>query len=72
MKVVFIFLIKVYRLVISPFLGPCCRFYPSCSEYAIEAINKHGSLKGSWLTLKRLSRCHPWSKKHGVDLVPDK
>ena len=54
-------LIKVYRFAISPILPSSCRFYPSCSEYAIEALGKYGLLKGSWLTLKRIARCHPLS-----------
>ena len=55
------FLIKVYRYAISPILPSSCRFYPSCTEYAIEALGKYGLLKGSWLTLKRIARCHPLS-----------
>jgi putative membrane protein insertion efficiency factor len=55
------FLIKVYRYAISPILPSSCRFYPSCSEYAIEALGKYGLLKGTWLTLKRIARCHPLS-----------
>lgn len=62
-------LIKVYRYGISPFLGRNCRFYPTCSEYAMEAVDKHGALRGGWLALKRVSRCHPWNPG-GVDLVP--
>jgi putative membrane protein insertion efficiency factor len=54
-------LIKVYRYAISPILPSSCRFYPSWSEYAIEALGKYGLLKGSWLTLKRIARCHPLS-----------
>lgn len=53
--------------MISPFLGPCCRFYPSCSEYSMEAISKYGMLKGIWLTVKRIVKCHPWHPG-GVDL----
>lgn len=55
------FLIKVYRYAISPILPSSCRFYPSCSEYAIEALGRYGLRKGSWLTLKRIARCHPLS-----------
>ncbi len=55
------FLIKVYRYAISPILPSSCRFYPSCSEYAIEALGKYGLFKGSWLALKRIARCHPLS-----------
>lgn len=61
--------IHVYRLSISPMLPPTCRFTPTCSEYAIEALRKHGPLKGSWLTIKRLLRCHPWGGS-GYDPVP--
>jgi len=53
-------LIKGYQYLLTPLLGPCCRFYPSCSSYSIEAISQLGCLKGSFLTLKRLLRCHPW------------
>lgn len=65
----FIFLIKGYQWVISPLLGPKCRFTPTCSHYGIEALKKHGLLKGLWLTLKRLSKCHPWGSS-GFDPVP--
>lgn len=65
----FIALIKLYQWVISPLLGPKCRFTPTCSQYAIEALKKYGPLKGGWLTLRRISRCHPWGG-HGVDPVP--
>jgi putative membrane protein insertion efficiency factor len=60
MKKLFLILIRLYRLCLSPFLGQCCRFYPSCSVYAEEAIQKYGILKGSYLTLKRLCKCAPW------------
>ncbi len=60
MRKLFIGLIRIYQLCLSPFLGANCRFYPSCSAYAIEAINKHGALKGSYLAILRLGRCHPW------------
>jgi hypothetical protein len=62
-------LIRAYQLVISPWLGPRCRFYPSCSNYALEAVHTHGALRGSWLTLRRLGRCHPWHPG-GLDPVP--
>jgi uncharacterized protein len=65
----FIALIKLYQWIISPMLGPKCRFTPTCSQYAIEALKKHGVFKGLWLTVKRLSRCHPWGG-HGYDPVP--
>jgi len=59
MKKLFTLLVKGYQLALSPFLGNCCRFYPSCSNYAIEAIEKHGAAKGVWLTCKRICKCHP-------------
>ena len=65
----FIGLIKLYQWIISPAIGPKCRFTPTCSQYAIEALKKHGIFKGMWLTIKRLSRCHPWGG-HGYDPVP--
>lgn len=61
--------IRFYRGAISPHFPPSCRFAPTCSEYAIEAIRKHGPLKGGWLTLKRIARCHPWGGS-GYDPVP--
>jgi putative membrane protein insertion efficiency factor len=63
--------IRAYQLLISPLLGPRCRFYPSCSAYAIEAITTHGPLRGSYLAARRLLRCHPWNPG-GVDHVPPK
>lgn len=63
-------LIAAYRVAISPLLGPRCRFYPSCSAYALKAIERFGAVKGSWLTAKRLSRCHPFNAG-GYDPVPD-
>lgn len=61
--------IYFYKYSISPMLPPSCRYVPTCSEYAIEALKKHGPAKGLWLALKRLSRCHPWGG-HGYDPVP--
>jgi len=69
MRFVLKFLIRGYQLAISPLLGPCCRFYPSCSHYALEAIDTHGALRGTWLTIKRVSRCHPFHEG-GFDPVP--
>jgi putative membrane protein insertion efficiency factor len=69
MKSLLLGLIGAYRLLLSPFFGGRCRFYPSCSEYAREAIEVHGSLRGSWLALKRLVRCGPWHPG-GPDPVP--
>jgi hypothetical protein len=64
-------LLRVYKTLLSPLLPPACRFYPSCSEYAAQAIAKHGALRGSILAAKRLARCHPLHPG-GVDPVPDK
>jgi putative membrane protein insertion efficiency factor len=65
----FLLLIKFYQYLISPILGQSCRFNPTCSQYGLEAIKKHGPFKGGWLTLKRIASCHPWGK-HGHDPVP--
>jgi uncharacterized protein len=62
-------LIRAYQLVLSPLLGPRCRFYPSCSHYAIEAIESHGALRGAWMSAKRICRCHPFNPG-GFDPVP--
>jgi uncharacterized protein len=64
-----IVLIKFYQWVISPLLGPKCRYTPTCSHYALEALKKYGLFKGGWLSIKRISRCHPWGG-HGEDPVP--
>lgn len=64
-------MIQIYRYCLSPLVGQCCRFYPSCSSYSINAIQKYGCLRGSVLTLKRLARCHPWNAG-GFDPVPEK
>ncbi len=64
-----VLLIRGYQLLVSPLLGPRCRFYPSCSAYALEAITTHGPLRGCWLAGRRLLRCHPWNPG-GVDPVP--
>ena len=69
MKKVFLALIRFYRKAISPYRQNCCIFVPSCSQYAIEAIEKYGALKGGWLTFKRLMRCNPFHKG-GDDPVP--
>ena len=61
--------IKLYQILLSPLIGPSCRFTPTCSSYAIEAINKHGPFKGLWLAIKRISKCHPWGDS-GHDPVP--
>lgn len=67
MQVLLVAAIRCYQLCISPFLGPCCRFFPSCSEYAIEAVKRHGVIRGSFLAVKRVLRCHPWGSGHGGD-----
>lgn len=64
--------IKGYSALVSPFLGRNCRFHPTCSAYADQAIEHHGALKGLWLTLKRIGKCHPWYKGKHHDPVPDK
>lgn len=69
MRTLFQGLIRLYQLVISPHLGPRCRFHPSCSHYAHEAIEQHGALRGGWLALRRIGRCHPWNPG-GLDPVP--
>ncbi|WXK42903.1 membrane protein insertion efficiency factor YidD [Mycetohabitans endofungorum] len=69
MQTVLIVLLRFYKLVVSPYLGDRCRFYPSCSDYAREAIQYHGAAHGTYLAVKRLCRCHPFSAG-GVDPVP--
>ena len=64
-------LVWLYRHAISPFLGNNCRFQPTCSEYAMDALRKHGAFRGTWLTIRRVARCHPWGGS-GYDPVPDK
>ena len=71
MQSLLILLIRLYQRVISPLIGPRCRFYPSCSQYAAQAIQNHGAVRGAWLALKRLLRCHPWHPG-GIDLVPNR
>jgi len=68
-QIVFVALIRVYQYTLSPFLGPACRFHPSCSEYAYQAIMRHGPLRGLLLAIKRILRCHPFHPG-GVDPVP--
>ncbi|WP_118133733.1 membrane protein insertion efficiency factor YidD [Oceanicella sp. SM1341] len=62
--------VRAYRLVFSPWVGMNCRYTPTCSEYALEALERHGALRGAWLTLRRLLRCHPFGGS-GIDNVPD-
>lgn len=65
----FVALIKIYQLCISPFTPPSCRFTPTCSTYALQALKKHGLFKGGWLAAKRIAKCHPWGGS-GYDPVP--
>jgi putative membrane protein insertion efficiency factor len=70
MKHIIIFFIKAYQLLISPIFAGSCRFYPSCSEYAVESVCRFGSIKGTWMAIKRIGRCHPWHPG-GFDPVPE-
>lgn len=63
-------IVRFYQLAISPWLGKSCRYSPTCSQYMIEAVNEWGALKGFWMGLKRIGRCHPWGS-HGYDPVPE-
>ena len=69
MKSILLALIRAYRLVLSPWWGRQCRFTPTCSEFALEAIERHGAPRGTWLALRRIGRCHPWHAG-GFDPVP--
>ncbi|WP_341676972.1 membrane protein insertion efficiency factor YidD [Niveibacterium sp. SC-1] len=69
MKSLLILALRGYRYFLSPLLGRNCRFHPSCSAYAIEAVQRHGAIKGGWLAVRRVSRCHPWNLG-GYDPVP--
>jgi putative membrane protein insertion efficiency factor len=71
MKTLILLLLRGYQLAVSPFLGQSCRFYPSCSNYAMEAIRAHGAFKGSLFACRRLCKCHPWHPG-GLDPVPEK
>ena len=66
-----ILLIRGYQLIVSPILGSNCRFMPTCSEYAIESLKAYGLIKGAFLTIKRIGKCHPWGS-HGYDPIPTK
>ncbi len=70
MKTVLLFLIRLYRAALSPLLGGACRYVPSCSAYAFEAITRHGAARGSWYALRRLGRCHPFARHPFHDPVP--
>lgn len=69
LSAILLVMVKTYRYAISPLLPASCRFYPTCSSYAIEALRLHGGLKGGWLTVKRVCRCHPWGGS-GINFVP--
>ncbi len=69
MRLLAIGLIRLYQLLLSPLLPPACRFYPTCSRYALVAVEEHGILHGGWLAVTRFARCHPWNPG-GIDLVP--
>ncbi|MDH5472716.1 MAG: membrane protein insertion efficiency factor YidD [Gammaproteobacteria bacterium] len=71
MRKIFIAIIRIYQYAISPFLPPHCRYTPTCSAYAVEAISRFGIFQGSWLAMKRIGRCHPWHDS-GYDPVPEK
>lgn len=71
MRFLLIALLKGYRFAISPLYGQVCRYHPTCSAYALEAVTVHGSIKGSWLAIRRIGRCHPWAPG-GYDPVPAK
>lgn len=71
LKKVFLTIIRFYQLIISPLKPPTCRFYPTCSHYGMEAVQRFGALKGGWLTIKRILKCHPFHPG-GLDPVPEK
>jgi uncharacterized protein len=68
-KALLVGIVRIYRAAVSPLLPPACRFHPTCSTYALEALERHGTLRGSWLTLRRIGRCHPFHDG-GIDPVP--
>nr|WP_297280466.1 membrane protein insertion efficiency factor YidD [uncultured Butyricicoccus sp.] len=70
MKWLLLALVRFYRRAISPHTAPTCRYIPTCSQYALEAIEKYGACKGGWLAFRRICRCHPWSKRGPYDPVP--
>lgn len=70
MKGIFLWLIRFYQRNISPMRPPCCRFIPTCSEYAVEAIEKYGALKGGWLAFRRILRCQPFHRQKSIEYDP--
>ena len=70
MKAPLLALIRFYRKTLSPLRPPCCRFIPTCSEYALEAVEKYGAVKGGWLALRRIARCHPFHRQKSVQYDP--
>ena len=70
MKAVFLWMIRFYRKSISPYRAPCCRFIPTCSAYALEAIEKYGAWKGGWLALRRILRCNPFHRQKSIEYDP--
>lgn len=70
MRFLLIGLLRLYQLLLSPLLPPACRFYPTCSQYALVAVREYGVARGAWLAIARFARCHPWHPG-GVDLVPE-
>jgi len=69
MRRILVTLIRAYQWLLSPFLGQNCRYHPSCSHYAVEAVERHGPVRGTWMALRRVGRCHPWHEG-GYDPVP--
>ena len=70
MKHIFLALIRFYRRAVSPLRPPCCRFIPTCSEYALEAVEKYGAVKGGWLALRRIAKCHPFHRQKSIEYDP--
>ena len=70
MRTLLVLVVRAYQVVLSPLLPAACRYHPTCSNYAIEALEKHGALRGGWLAVKRIARCHPF-RAGGFDPVPD-
>lgn len=70
MKQVVLSLIRFYRRAISPLRPPCCRFIPTCSEYAVEAVERYGAVKGGWLALRRIAKCHPFHRQKSIEYDP--